>query len=193
MTNQLLTKITGFSLLLLVTMTACKKEDDPKPVNEGEELTTVELTLTPTGNNPTPIVITYRDRDGEGGNPPVLTPTTLSLAASTVYNARLRFLNENATPVVDVTKEIEDKESDEHEVFYTASNGLNLTVTNRNRDVNGKPLGTTATITTGAAATGTLTVTLKHKERDKNPPKTDNDPITKGETDVEVPFLVTIQ
>ena len=181
------------SLVIALLASSCKKENNPDPIDEGEELTTVELTLTPTSGSP--VVITYKDTDGDGGNAPVISPEVLSLAANTTYASQLRFLNENANPVENVTEEVEDEKSAEHEVFYTISNGLQLVVSNRNADVNGKPLGTKATFKTTAASTtpGTLTVTLKHKPQPDYPPKTDNDPITKGETDVEVVFPTEIK
>jgi hypothetical protein len=181
----------GLAVVLLAA--GCSKEDDPDPVNEGEEFTTVEFTLTPTSGSP--IVISYKDLDGEGGNAPVFSPSLLSLAANTTYTTKLRFINESVSPAEDITPEIETEESDEHEVYYVASSGLPVTVSGRNADKNGKPLGTTATLATAAAATspGTLTITLKHKPATDYPAKTDNDPITKGETDVEVIFPAEVK
>ncbi len=181
------------SLVVALLASSCKKENNPAPIDEGEELTTVELTLTPTSGSP--VVITYKDLDGDGGSAPVISPAVLSLAPSTTYASQLRFLNENANPVENVTEEVEDEKSAEHEVFYTISNGLQLVVSNRNADANGKPLGTKATFTTTAASTaqGTLAITLKHKPASVYGAKTDSDPITKGETDVEVVFPTEIK
>ncbi len=194
MKNQWLKSISGLSLLLLVTFTGCKKEDDPKTINSEEEITTVTLTLTKAGST-TPVTITYEDLDGDGGNAPTFTPVKLTLDATATYTAKVTFLNKNLKPTeegYDVTEEVEGDESVEHEVYMIPTTAT-LTISDRNKDKNGKPLGTQATLKTGTASSGTLTLTLKHKPLESNSPKTDTDPITKGGTDVEVPFPVEVK
>ncbi len=191
MTNRPAKTLLWMAVAASLAVTGCKKEDEPEP-NDNELITTVTLSLTKAGST-TPVTITFKDIDGPGGAAATITPATLALDANAAYTTKLRFLNESVTPAEDITEEVEMKESDEHQVYYAAASGLNLVFSKPNADKNGKPLGTTGTITTIAASTGTLTVTLKHKPLKENPAKTDSDPITKGETDIEVTFPVSIK
>lgn len=169
-------------------MSACEK-DDPI-VNEEELITTLRMTLTPAGGG-TPVVLSFVDLDGEGGNAPVITGGTL--AANTTYTGALAILNESETPVEDITEEIET-EDDEHQFFFTTSAGLNLTVSYADQDGNNNPVGLATSAAAGAASTGTLTVTLRHEPNKTAAGVKDGD-ITNagGETDIEVVFPVTIQ
>ena len=193
MTNLIRKNLLWTAVVTLLAFTGCR-EDDPEPVNEPEEINTVEFSLTPVTGS-TPVTITFRDLDGAGGNPPTLTPDSLRLAANTIYNARVRFLKEEAgKPTEDKTNEIEVEEPNDHEVFYTVT-GANLTFSQFNNDNNNPPLklGTRAQAAAGAASRGTVVVTLKHKPVGEGGPKAANDPISKGETDIEVTFPVRIQ
>ena len=193
MTNRPAKTLVWLAVAASLAVTGCKKEDEPEP-NEGELITTVALSLTKAGST-TPVTITFKDIDGPGGAAATLTPATLILDANATYTTKVRFLNESVTPAKDITQEVEAKEPNEHEVFYRAS-GASLALTNFNTDKNTPPLklGTTATATTAAASTGSLTVTLKHKpEDDAATRKVANDPVSKGETDSEVVFPVSIR
>jgi len=191
MTNRFIKTLLWTAAATSLALTSCKKEDEPEP-NEGELITTVTLSLTKAGSS-TPVTITFKDVDGPGGAAPTITPATLVLDANAVYTSSLTFLDESVSPAKDIAKEVGGDESDEHEAYLVASNGLNLTVSGRNLDKNRKPLGTKATITSAAASQGTLTVTLKHKPLDEFPAKTDSDSISKGETDIEVTFPVQVK
>lgn len=195
MKNQHTKALLWMAVASALAMTGCNREDDPEP-NEEELITTVTLSLTKTGST-TPVEITFRDIDGPGGAAATITPATLVLDANATYTSRLRFLNESVTPAEDITEEVEVKEPDEHEVFYQVT-GVNLALSGFNTDTNTPALrlGTRATFTTGAASTtnGTLTVTLKHKPKDNAATrKAANDPISKGETDIEVTFPVQVR
>ena len=190
MTNQPAKTLLWLAFAASLAITGCKKEDEPEP-NEGELITTVTLSLTKAGST-TPVTITFEDLDGPGGTAATLTPATLTLDANATYTTDLKFLDKTKTPADDITEEIK-KESDEHQVYYVAASGLNLAFSKPNADKNGKPLGTTGTITTTSASTGILTVTLKHKPLKENPAKTDSDPISKGETDIAVAFPVSVR
>lgn len=171
-----------------VFVSACDP-DDPI-VNEEELITTLRMTLTPAGGG-TPVVLSFVDLDGDGGNAPVITGGTL--AANTTYTGALTILNESETPVEDITEEIET-EDDEHQFFFTTSAGLNLTVSYADQDGNNNPVGLATSAAAGAASTGTLTVTLRH-EPNKTAAGVKEGDITNagGETDIEVVFPVTIQ
>lgn len=175
-----------FAVVMLggLILAGCKKKNNEEE-NEEELITTVKLTLTPVGGG-SALVYSWKDVDGVGGNAPVIQAVTL--APSKVYNCSVQFLNESVTPAEDITTEVVTEGVD-HQVYYAVSGGANLTVSGLNTDAGGLPLGTTATFTTAAASTGSLKITLKHKPG----VKAANDAVTKGETDVEVDFLVTIQ
>ncbi|MDO1444809.1 hypothetical protein Q0590_01035 [Rhodocytophaga aerolata] len=177
--------ILGLTLFALVTA-GCKKDDDVIPEDEQELITTIQLTLTNVTNSTETVTATWRDIDGPGGADPVI--TGLTLRPNVTYTGRIEFLDEsNANSPEDITEEVEEEGAD-HEIFYEVS-GANLTVTNRNTDANGLPLGTSANFASAAASTGTLTVILKHKPGSKAA----NDPVTKGETDIEAELPVQIQ
>ena len=170
---------------LLFASTSCK-DKDPEPEEDGEVITTVTLTLVPEGKGQN-VTATFSDPDGEGGVN--ATVETLNLESNTVYNATITFSNESVNPAVDLTGEIRT-EGDEHEVFFQALGGLNITsIQKTDMDKNNRPIGLEATITTGAASTGTLRVTLKHQPGSKG--NTSN--ISVGETDVEANFPAVIQ
>lgn len=175
-----------FAVVMLggLILAGCKKKNNEEE-NEEELITTVKLTLTPVGGG-SALVYSWKDVDGVGGNAPVIQAVTL--APSKVYNCSVQFLNESVTPAEDITTEVVTEGVD-HQVYYAVSGGANLTVSGLNTDAGGLPLGTTATFTTAAASTGSLKITLKHKPG----VKAANDAVTKGETDVEVDFPVTIQ
>lgn len=177
-----------------LTMTACKKDDDddnnsPTPVNEEEVITSVIMTFTPTGGGDVQ-ELSFRDVDGDGGNPPVIIGDTLS--AGTIYTATLQILNESETPTDTTTYEIMD-ESDVHQFFFAVS-GADMTWSYADQDVNGYPIGLQSNWTVGNASSGSITVTLRH-EPDKTAPGVSDGDITNagGETDVEVTLPVVIQ
>lgn len=174
-------------LALFAILTAgCKKDDEVIPEDEQELITTIQLTLTNVTNSTEVVTATWRDTDGPGGTAPVI--TVLNLRANVTYTGVIEFLDESqpATPE-NITEEIEE-EGEDHEIFYVVS-GANLTVTSRNTDNNGLALGTSANFASGASSTGTLKVVLKHKPGSKAA----NDPVTKGETDIDADFPLQIQ
>lgn len=165
-------------------LAGCKKKNNDEE-NEEELITTVKVNLTEVGTSNT-LSFTWKDVDGPGGNAPQITPVVLG--ASKAYNCTLEFLDESKTPAEDITKEIKE-EDDEHQIYYEVAAASLISVTNLNTDRRGLPLGTTSSWTTGAAGTGTLKITLKHKPGIKAA----GDLVTKGETDIEIIFPVTIQ
>lgn len=178
---------------LLFTAASCG-DDDPAPDEEEDQelITTATLTLVPEGKGQT-VTATFSDPDGPGGTNATI--ETLNLAPNTTYNAAITFSDDSQTPPVDITAEIE-AEGDEHQIFYEVLNTVsgqnlqeNLAVTNRNNDVNGLPLGLTATVTTENTSSGALRVTLKHQGEKKNA----SSGISVGETDVQAEFPVVIQ
>ena len=176
----------SFYALLSIAMIGCSDDDTaPEVINDEELITTVILTLTQESGDQ--VVLTTVDLDGDGPDEPVTTVVG-NFAENTQYQGAVRFLNETETPAEDITEEVIE-EADEHQVFYTVSEGLNITTTYQDFDDNDNPLGVNITLETGEASSGSLTVTLRHE------PVKPNDGLDSagGETDIATSFDVTIE
>ena len=172
--------------LLSIAMIGCSDDDTaPEVINDEEVITTVILTLTPESGDQ--VVLTTVDIDGDGPDEPVTTVVG-NFAENTQYQGAVRFLNETETPAEEITEEVLE-EADEHQVFYTTTDGLNIETQYEDEDSQGNPLGLQITLTTGAASQGSLTVTLRHE------PVKPNDGLDSagGETDITTSFDVTIE
>jgi len=168
----------------IITTVSCNKDDDPTG-NEEELITTLRLTLRETGSATTK-VFEFKDTDGPGGNPPVKFDNIV-LSASKNYSCTIEVLNESVSPSEDITAEV-IAEADDHQ-FYFEPAVAKIDVINLNTDSKGLPLGVTSTWNTGAVGNGTIKITLKHKPGIKAA----GDPVTKGETDIEVNFTAQVQ
>ena len=174
------------ALITGIAAVSCSSDDDNTPViiNEEEVITTVIVQLTsPAGT----VTLQSLDGDGDGPNPPVITVVG-NILENTTYTGTVSFLNATETPAEDITEEVEE-EADEHQVFYTSANGLNITTEYNDQDSNGNPLGLDFTVTTGDASTGNFTVTLRHEPTKPNTGLAS----AGGDTDVEVTFDVTVE
>jgi hypothetical protein len=148
-------KFLPLALVTILTFTSC--DNDAEEVNEEEVITTVTTTLT---SGTTIITLTSKDSDGDGPIAPVVTVSG-DLKASTKYTGATSFWNEIANPAEDITSEVA-AEGDEHQVFYQAPATIGA-FTYKDTDKNGKPIGLSFELQTGAAAAnGNLTVTLRH-------------------------------
>ncbi len=177
-----------FLIFALIFAFACKK-DNHDHAHESELITTLRYTLVPASGG-APIVLTFKDLDGNGGNPPVITNGIL--AANTVYNGTLELMNESKTPSENITTEIQN-ESTAHQFFFVVT-GASLTVRYADQDTKNKPLGLKTQVTTQQASAGKLQVVLRH-EPNKDGANVANGIITNagGETDIEVNFDVTVR
>ena len=176
----------SFYALLSIAMIGCSDDDTaPEVINDEELITTVILTLTQESGDQ--VVLTTVDLDGDGPDEPVTTVVG-NFSQNTQYQGAVQFLNETEDPAEDITQEVIE-EADEHQVFYTISDGLNITTTYLDSDSNGNPLGVSITLETGEASSGSLTVTLRHE------PVKPNDGLESagGETDISTSFDVSIQ
>ena len=175
-------------LLLPFLWTSC--DDDPEPENPEELITTVLLTLSPDGAG-TPVVFSFQDLDGEGGN--AATITTDPLAANTTYSAAVTLLNETESPVENITEEVEE-EDDEHQFFLLPSANLKLDWSYLDQDADGHPVGLLLQVVTKEASSGDLTLILRHlPDKGASGVAEGNIDNAGGETDIEVTFPVTIQ
>jgi hypothetical protein len=173
-----------FSLIFVLANASCSKDDKVDP-NEGELITTLKVSLTESGSS-TPKVFVFKDIDGPAGNPPQQFDSII-INANKSYAATLQFLNESVSPSEDITVEIA-AEADDHQVYFQPTTAA-ITATNLNIDSKGLPVGINSTWQTGAAGTGKMKITLKHKPG----AKAAGDPVSKGETDVEIEFNVRIK
>ena len=113
--------VAAMSILTAVTFSACNNKED-----EGELITTVKLSLSVAGG--TPMVHTWQDLDGAGGNAPVL-PDTIKLGQITpggnAYVGTLEFWNEQNGTKEDITLEVKNEAHDQHEAEQQRKAGDN--------------------------------------------------------------------
>lgn len=176
-----------FAISSLLFITSCEK-DDPEIPNEEEVITTLTYTLTPVGGG-TPVVLSFQDLDGDGGNPPIVGVGVF--AANTTYTGEISLLNEIESPAENITEEVEE-EGAAHQFFFESAG--NVTVAYNDVDENGLPVGLSTTLTTFAAESTTMTVTLRH-EPAKEASGVSGGDITNagGESDIEVTFNIDVQ
>jgi hypothetical protein len=173
----------GFTALALVTGFSACKDDDPKPENPEELITTLKLTFTDSANTANNFTVTFADPDGPGGNTPT-TYDSIALQTNKTYLVSVQLLNESVSPAEDITLEVEE-EKDEHLFGYTTS--TNVAITTTDFDSNNIPVGIQTKWKTTSASVGNTTVVLKHQ------PGIKTGDIALGETDVEVVFYTAIQ
>jgi hypothetical protein len=178
-------------LLITLALFSCRKE--PEEVEENDVITTIKLTVADTATGSTSTDYYFRDLDGEGGNNPVT--DTMQLQAGKEYSVQLDLSNERQTPAQSVTAEI-NANKDEHQLFFKPTPVAALTsITYKDFDENGKPLGLAITFHTQAtSATGTLEIILRH-HLNKNGINVSNGDIANagGESEVEVDFPFSIE
>lgn len=179
----------------MLFITSCEKDEPEDPIipNEEEVITTLNFTLTPDGGG-TPVVLSFQDLDGDGGNAPTISEGTLD--NNTIYNGSLELLNELEDPAEDITLEVAEEEL-EHQFFYETLFPTELSDVNiayNDLDEEGNPIGLSTVLTTGEMGSGTITVTLRH-EPNKDAAGVSSGDIANagGETDIEVTFNVEIQ
>ncbi len=183
--------VSVFSIVALsMTMTSCKKKEDPKP-DEQELITTLKLNVT--GSSGFAKTFTYKVENGFGGTTSgTVQIDTIKLSAGQTYSMTAELLNEKASPVENITSEV-IAEKDEHLLLYisTPSSGAgSLTFSNGSKDSKNLPFSQTITMVSGTAGSGKLQVNLIHAPTDKTATTTTG---AGGETDVEATFPVLIQ
>ena len=170
-------------LIILLTLSSCSDDETVIP-NEEELITTLIFTLTPDGGG-TPVVFSFRDLDGDGGNDPVIVNGILDPQRQ--YSGSIQVLNESESPAEDITLEVEE-EAEEHQFFFAIENGLNLTFEYDDLDADQNEIGLETVWITGFDSSGDVTITLQHEPMKPNTGLAD----AGGETDIEVTFEVTI-
>jgi len=178
-----------FAITGALVLSSCS-DDDPSPVNEEEVITTLLITLTPQGGGDV-VTIEFYDEDGDGPLFPqyeYVNGTTIgnaaNLASGKMYDAVIQLFNGDE----EVTSEIED-EAEDH-IFCFTETGVDLNISNLNKDSNLLDVGLTSTwapIIVGAATnSGTIQIELKHQPGEKD------GSCDLGETDISVEFNVSV-
>lgn len=181
--------IPGVMVGLVLLLAQCKSASDVEPDDENELITTVQLEFTPEGST-IPKTFTYRDIDGDGGNPPTRFDT-ISLAANAEYIVKIKLLDESKNPADDISEEVKAK-SDEHLFVFTPAPATLLTYTYGDKDPRDLPIGLTGTAKTGAAGAGTLRVQLRHQPPISDKIQKDGTP-NPGSDDVNLNFNVIVK
>ncbi|MDD9949732.1 MAG: type 1 periplasmic binding fold superfamily protein [candidate division Zixibacteria bacterium] len=169
-----------------------EEDDDHHGPGEEELITTLEITLTPSGGG-IPATWRFRDLDGPGGDAPVVDQVPVN--AGTNYDGSLRVLNEAESPHENITEEIEE-EAEAHQFFFETLEGFSVATveyadkesdygTNTGAD---HPVGLAFTLSVpDNAQRGLLRVILSHFD---DSPK---DGVTRSdETDIDVIFQVEV-
>lgn len=179
--------------LFLVTLfiTSCSTEDPVIP-NEEEVITTLKYQLISADKKDTANFV-FKGLHGDNAEKPKTTIDTLK--KDTEYTGSLTLLNEQESPVENITLEIEE-EKDEHQFFFSLDSDVSdlVDIQYSDKDASGKPVGLKTTLTTKGAGAGKLKITLRHKP-DKNAADVSKGDITNagGETDIEVIYEVYIK
>lgn len=180
-------------LVIALIFTGCSDDDDtttPDPVNEQEVITTVEVTLTATDG--TDYVLSWEDIDGDGPGLAVIDGATMPAGT---YSGDIQLFNKTVDPTDDeyvVTVEILEEDLD-HQFFFNAGAGLDVSYTYTDMDSAGNPIGQTFDLTANASA-GDFTIVLLH-EPDKNAAGVPDGDMANagGETDIDITFPIEIQ
>jgi len=174
----------SFLLILIGSIASCKKASNPNNETEHAAVNGMELIF----RQGATVVGTFiaEDPDGDGGNPPTRIDR-ITLNAGQAYSVQIVIKNISNGVIKDITPTIQ-QQGREHEFFYLPS-GVNVTITKTDKDSNGFPLGIQSTWTAAAAGTGNVTVKLMHKPLIKGP----NDDPSKGHSDLQVVFPITVQ
>ena len=168
--------------------TSCSDDDEnPEIVNEEEEITTVNITLTPVTGDA--VVIMAVDLDGEAGADPVEI-TGGTLLANTTYTGSIELLNEMETPVEDVTLEIQE-EDDVHQFFFFSDADFSFEYLDE--DENGLPVGLNFSLTTGDVGSTNFSIELYHELDKEAPGVSDGDATNAVGLELEATFPITVE
>ena len=196
--------------MLATAFTSCKKDkkDEPTPeapappVNQGELITTMKVTLhdTTTHTNTTYV---FSDLDGPGGNPAIFggsnqSDSVITILSNHVYEATILLLDQTKNPVDTISNEVL-AEGIDHMFFFNniapsgapysvyLSNSM-TTIKYLDLDVNNRGIGlSTLWIAPSMMMNkAPLTIELKHQ------PSVKDGSYTPGETDIQVGFKLKV-
>lgn len=176
------------SYLLPVTLfllfTSCRQEEPLPDFNENEMITTIRLRFENKVNAADVVLATWKDLDGEGGNPPEI--EQINLKPNTNYKLSIdAIFNESAVKAENITQQI--AQDAHNHLFVYKTDGINLTVEITDKDKNGLPFGLQTDASTGSSSSGTFRVILRHQVGVKTGSE------TAGSTDIDITFPVVIR
>lgn len=174
-------------LCLLTILFSCQK-DAPDLENEEELITTLNYSLTAADGSKA--LLTFKDLDGDGGNPPVITAQPLKV--NTAYDGAIILLNETVSPAENISDEV-NNEKEDHQ-FFISSAIPGLKIVYNDADKNSRPVGLKTKLTTTTAGNGKLRITLRHLPNKSAMNVAAGDIANAGgETDIQVEFDVTVR
>lgn len=179
--KQARNKFVAMLMFAVFCIPGCDSED-PKPVNEEEVITTLEVTLVP-GDGGAAVTLKFYDADGEFGSVAPVVTVSGPLKAGVTYAAAISLLNETNEPAESISEEIA-AEADAHLFCFTARN---LEIAYADEDENGLAIGLLTSWTAGAVGPAAVEITLRHQPGTK----TGACPGT-GETDAQVSFQLQV-
>ncbi|MBP9151377.1 MAG: hypothetical protein KBF73_03760 [Flavobacteriales bacterium] len=167
-------------------------EDDHLDAYE-KPITSMFYVLTPDSGQK--VILSFIDNDGVGGQPALV--NTATIKANTTYRGELiiGMLNPMASPrlehFIDSTSVASEPEL--HQVFFTPTNRLDISVTYTDTDANGNPIGMQTVLQTGQISEGELQIAVIHSP-DKLGRNVQNGDRTyaKGTIDAEAIFTLKI-
>jgi hypothetical protein len=162
--------------LVIVSLAACKKTENPKNEHEHEAITTLSLIFKL--NNTVVDTFVFDDPDGDGGNAPIRIDT-IKLMANNTYTAEVLFTNKTKNPPSHVTGTIRNQ-ANAHEVYYLTDSPIQIIKTDK--DNSGFPLGLQSTWITTNSFIGTVRIKLMHKPLIKG----NNDGPNVGHSDIDL-------
>jgi hypothetical protein len=179
MTLNFRTRLISFAALAIIASFGCKKEKSTPQ----EFITKVQLQFESSIGTPEPtLVFEAVDSDADGIFNSI---DTIRLPLASFYSSKIFVYDETQTPVVDLTEEIKEENTDH--LFVYKSTLANLNISNLNTDDDGLPFGSESVWTISGEGKGSVTISLYHEPTDKNAA----DP--GGDVDFQVVFPVIIE
>ncbi|MCF8465297.1 MAG: hypothetical protein K9G41_10670 [Flavobacteriales bacterium] len=141
------------------------------------------------------VILSFIDNDGVGGQPALVNNATLKANATYVGQLIIGMQIPIASPRlvhwIDSTSVASEPEL--HQVFYTPTNGLEITVTYSDMDANGNPIGMQTVLHTGEISEGDLEIAVIHSlNKSGRNVRNGNRTYAEGTIDAEANFCVKI-
>jgi len=174
-----------------LTFSSCKKDKDAPVPDEQEVITTVQLLVS--NSSGFSRTFTYKIENGfNNSTPGTIQIDTIKLPAGQVFDGTINVLNEKETPVEVITDEIKEKNLEHLFVFLSApaTGAGSMSVTDGDKDDNGKPLNLHFKLHTGDAGSGAFTIQLMHQPVNKEGTTAAT---AGGETDLLTTYPVVLQ
>ena len=203
------TTITTIAMLatLATAFTSCKKDKKTEPeapappINQGELITTMKVTLTDTITNVSATYV-FSDLDGAGGNAATFgnggADSVINITANKAYFTKILLLDESKSPVDTISNEVEEEGIDHMFFFngisptgttsYTTTLNGGTTIKYLDSDASNRGIGllTLWTAPLTPMPKEPLLIELKHQ------PSVKNGSYGPGETDIQVAFKIKV-